>query len=175
MSSLRSQLSKLQFPSYLMSPLTLPSQRFFEPNEKFTEWVIANLKNHVIYDIGAGNGHVSKLLMSLGIMVYPIDIHNREDPEYPVVISDATVNSYIPLSVIMFCRPNHSGFVEETITQALKHEASMIIYISKPINRHNDLGKYYRKSFLQVKKVGQDGESLYTISDICHREGRRGQ
>ena len=87
----------------------LPDIRFFNPNEKFFDWM-AQFKDKMIYDV-AGCGHVTKLLVDHGHKsVRAIDLFDRETQEVFIDRSDGTTYPYLEGAVVMLCRPCHGRF-----------------------------------------------------------------
>ena len=83
----------------------LPEIRFFEPKLRFLKWMRKTFDGKLIYDIGAGCGHVAKDLSELGLEVKAIDIHYRESGVgFPVEISNAETYAYKPDSIAMIAR-----------------------------------------------------------------------
>ena len=138
----------------------LPDIRFFNPNEKFFDWM-AQFKDKMIYDVGAGCGHVTKLLVDHGHKsVRAIDLFDRETQEVFIDRSDGTTYPYLEGAVVMLCRPCHGRFPRRVIEQAVECGVSTILYISKPSNRKKDLAGWpkFRRS---ATRVGKDNESIY--------------
>lgn len=143
--------------------IIFPYQKFFKPNSKFTKYMIYNHENDLIYDVGAGIGHVSKILFDQKLKVYPIDLNIREEYDFPVHFHDATNFAYECNSVILFARPCHGFFVQDTIDQALLRKVKTILYIgvSRNKNPYYDLGDYYKKFRIDENHVGEDKEKIW--------------
>lgn len=150
----------------------LPNQKFFEPNEKFFQF-FEQFKGKMIYDVGAGLGHVTKALNEQGYLpkVEALDIYNRMGQDKSVLRADATFYDYKRNSVVMLCRPCHGDFVSAVITKAVDRKVSKIIYIGKESNLEYDLWvylPYFKKVF---ENVGEENECVWLmeINDIPTR------
>ena len=163
----KDKMSKMTMHSILAGlPLfntILPGIKFFEPQSQFFSQMIAAYKEWHIYDIGAGKGHVALGLALNGLTVTAIDFILRENPEYPVLHANAVSFNYPHDAVLLFCRPCHSEFVEETIQQGINCGVHHFVYAGLPKNVDSDLGRFRRNFVLVAKKIGRDGESLYIM------------
>jgi hypothetical protein len=142
---------------------TLPAIRFFEPKRKFIRYLVANNKDMLLYDIGAGVGHVARALAEAGLSVMALDLYRRDDEQFPIILADATAYVYKAGSGLLFCRPSHEGFVEKTIATGLKCGVSQILYVGLPTNRRQDLGVYSRRFRKVLSDAGEGNESLYRM------------
>ncbi len=141
----------------------LGNVKFFEPKPVFFDFMSVNYYGKVIFDVGAGCGHVSKALTDRGHRVIGIDCAYRDTPEFEhTIIADATIFPYEKGSVILIARPCHGPFVEQVIVQAELSECSAVVYVGLERNVDDDLG-LMRKPFKKAKvtDVGKDGESIY--------------
>lgn len=146
---------------------TLPAMRFFLPKAKFVRYMTANYRGKLLYDVGAGVGHVARALADEGLDVTALDLYHREEEQFPITIADVTAYTYKAESVLMFCRPSHEGFVEKTIGAALKQDVREILYIGLSRNLPHDL-RVYRRRFQRVLcRVGVRGEDLYKLASDC--------
>jgi hypothetical protein len=139
---------------------SLPSLKFFEPNKKFTDYMSKH-SDKIVYDVGAGVGHVTKILLDSGLKVIPIDIVDRDNSEVPVILANGTTFSYQHNSVVMICRPCHGHFCEATIKNAFNRKVSNIIYVGKASNVEDDLGSFYPKFKCVKAEVGEEDENIY--------------
>lgn len=140
---------------------TLPGIKFFEPNSRFLRWIKKTYGDRLIYDVGAGCGHVSKALSALGMKVVAIDINRREGgEEFPIHLENAEAYSYKEESVVMICRPCHGEFAEEVIFQAARCHARFIMYVGLEKNFRSDLGPHFQSFKLALKSAGLEGESV---------------
>ena len=141
----------------------LGNLKFFEPNDSFPAWMAAKFDGKHIYDVGAGVGHVAKVLHDRGLKVTAIDINHRQAPEFPVMVVDAGACGYEKGSVVMLCRPCHGIFPEMALEQALRCKVGAIVYVGLPKNAASDLGKLRRKFKTGLTSVGKDGERVYVM------------
>jgi uncharacterized UPF0146 family protein len=151
----------------------LPAMRFFVPRAKFVRYMAANYKGKLLYDIGAGVGHVARALADSGLDVMALDLYRREEEQFPSTIADATSYAYKADSVLMFCRPSHEGFVEQTIETALQCGVREIIYVGLAKNRRQDLGVYSRWFRRLLRDVGAARENVYQFDRGGHYENVR--
>lgn len=139
----------------------LPSLKFFEPTDRFIRWMEKRWKDNLIYDVGAGCGHVAKVLVERGLEVVAIDINHRECKDgFPVEIADGESYDYKPGSVVMLCRPCHGNFTEEVVAQAVRCGASAILYVGLEKNFENDLGAYLPKFQKSLSGAGLEDECV---------------
>lgn len=137
----------------------LPAIRFFEPRPKFLKWMKKTYADKLIYDIGAGCGHVSKALSEIGMEVKAIDINYREcGINFPIEISNAETYHYKPGSIAMLCRPCHGEFAERTIFQAWKCGVDAVLYVGLEKNFFGDLGPHLSSFKQEMKNAGSGNE-----------------
>lgn len=115
----------------------------------------------LIYDVGAGSGHVAKRLTEAGAEVTAIDITRRSDSVFPVVLANSVLFDYEPGSCVMFCRPCHGPWVAVTIEHALLCGVTRFIYTGKRENAAYDLGEFEDRFVLRLTGAGEDGEDVY--------------
>lgn len=143
----------------------LPPTKFFEPTTLFLSWMKKTYPVHVVYDVGAGLGHVAKALAQKKLLkVIALDINYREDPEtFPVEIADGECYPYEFGSIVMICRPCHGLFTEEVVSQAIECNAARILYVGLDRNVHMDLGSFYDRFSPAFSKAGKDGETVWVM------------
>ena len=143
----------------------IPAIKFFEPNKRFVEFMRQRYerRNPVIYDVGAGVGHVSKTLARAGLRLVPIDINMRAKTETQVLIGNGVDFPYDKASVVMICRPCHGPTVEHYIQNAIKRAVADVLYVGKTCNAEDDLGRYYERFSSVLTRVGQERESIYLM------------
>lgn len=143
----------------------LPSQKFFNPTVRFLRWMKRQYPSAVIYDVGSGLGHVAQALFERGLKVLALDLHFRESrEEYPVVIVDGESYEYESGSVVMLCRPCHGQFSEEVISQAVRCNAAVVLYVGLDRNVDDDLGVFREQFTKTLSQAGEDGETVWRLS-----------
>lgn len=147
----------------MMLGRSLPALKFFEPKPRFLAWMKREYPETLIYDVGAGCGHVAEALQKKGLLVLGLDIHERGGTEgCPVLIADGETYSYEAGSVVMLCRPCHGEFAERVVERAITCKASTILYVGLEKNVKMDLGRYAKKFKLSLKDAGLEGEKIWT-------------
>lgn len=140
----------------------LPSLKFFEPSDRFTQWMKKAWSGRMIYDVGAGVGHVAHELRENGLQTIALDINRRESEEnFPVAIADGESYLYLSGSVVMLCRPCHGQFSEEVISNAVHRKVSAVLYVGLEKNLAGDLGVHRKKFKLQLSDAGLEGEGAW--------------
>lgn len=151
----------------LSQPLLVgvPAIKFFEPNKRFVQFMLQRYerRNPVIYDVGAGVGHVSKTLERAGLRLVPIDINMRAKTETRVLIGNGVNFPYDKGSVVMICRPCHGPTVEHYIHNATRRRVADVLYVGKPDNAEVDLGRYHDRFSGVLTRVGRERESIYLM------------
>lgn len=145
---------------------SLPSVKFFEPNPRFMRWMKRNCSNSIVYDVGAGIGHVAKALTAQNLKVLALDLNYRDfsGDDFPILIADGEAHQYQPRSIVMLCRPCHGAFVEEVVAQARRCRVSAILYVGLKKNVEVDLGIYWKDFKLRISDVGLEKESIWSWS-----------
>lgn len=143
-----------------------PSLKFFEPTSKFLRWMKREYPNEIIYDVGAGVGHVAKALSEKGLKVIALDLNYRESTEtFPVIPADGESYDYEPNSVVMICRPCHGQFTEQVIVQAMRCKASAVLYVGLDRNVEGDLGMYQDRFKASLAGAGHEGERVWVMAE----------
>jgi hypothetical protein len=141
--------------------------KYFNPTPVFIRWMQAHFKDKLICEIGAGVGHVSKALSEAGLRVTALDLAPRTASvsEFDVIKADSTHYPFEKDSVVMFCRPSHSGFVEKTLTKAIQSHVSHILYVGLTKNLQDDLGSLHdRFTKRRIGRVGHSGECVWELN-----------
>src|SRR3954466_5463020 len=95
--------------------------RFFEPSEPFLDWLAAYAGERLTFDVGCGEGHITRALDARGVKVLGIDpafssIESRDIflacRVLPMFAEKCSVLQQTERSLVLFCRPCHGGFVE---------------------------------------------------------------
>jgi uncharacterized UPF0146 family protein len=150
---------------------TLPAMRYFVPRPQFTQYMAANYKGKLLYDIGAGVGHVARALADSGLDVIALDMYRREEEQFSITLANGTSYEYEAGSIVMLCRPSHDGYVRAVIQTALSRGVQEIVYVGLPKNTALDLGAYRHKFRRVLRNVGAAGENVYQMT-IARREPR---
>ncbi len=120
--------------------------RFFEPSDEFLDWLADYAAGRPTFDVGCGDGHVLLALQARGVRAVGIDPSWRYAEVVPthlcncLLIGEAERTRILkstPNSLVLFCRPCHSGFVARTL-HVLPPDSEPL-YISKPSNLTLDL------------------------------------
>jgi hypothetical protein len=140
---------------------------FFQPTTNFIRWMTVQFGGELIYDLGSGMGHVAKALATAGLHVIALDLVPRTASvsEFEVLRADSTQYPFQKDSVVMFCRPSHSGFVEKTLTKAIQSRVSHILYVGLTKNLQDDLGSLHdRFTKRRIGSVGHSGECVWELN-----------
>jgi hypothetical protein len=139
--------------------------RYFHPTPVFIRWMQAQFKGKLIYDIGAGTGHVSKALAKAGLRVTAIDLEPRTESQFDVIKADSTEYQFEKGSVVLICRPCHNGFVVKTLTRGILCGVAEIVYVGLTRNLEDDLGSLHdRFTKRRVGLVGHSGERVWELN-----------
>lgn len=157
---------------------------FFRPNREFCEWLRDYADGRMIIDVGAGQGHLVRMLEMAGAGV--IGLEPNFDME--AYISYAAIkgmrpniNQMLPMTVqsaknlingmgkgnkalLVFARPCHSDFVEIGIENMPDEMEALYITVPENIERYRDLGKFHGQAvLLEHKGISEDNEVVYSI------------
>jgi hypothetical protein len=148
--------------------MVLPNLRFFEPVDGFMEWFIKELskcgRSRSIIEIGAGQGHLSRMIADAGLNVMAIDLHEREETVFPVLPADATDFTHYPCNgTVIIARPNKGFWIADSINQALT-AGSEVYYIAKPDRINDDLGDVIGDTMVMKMNVGAENEDIIRIT-----------
>ncbi len=120
--------------------------KFFEPSSRWLDWMARYAGDRIVFDIGCGAAHITLALQKRGVKCLGIDPRYRQFDRMPVQLMSCVLTEDaqhcrlvrdMPKALLLFCRPCHSGFVQETIRAM--HTTSEALYISKPKNVAIDL------------------------------------
>lgn len=146
---------------------SLPCIKFFEPTKKFLCWMKRRYSTSLIYDVGAGLGHVAKALRENGLKALAIDLNYRDSGDAAqVLIADGESYRYEPDSVVMVCRPCHGCFTEQVIEQSSRCDTSAFLYVGLEKNVEGDLGVYLSQLKLVLSGAGEDGEGVWLAKKV---------
>ena len=155
---------------------------FFKPDLNFCEWLKDYANGRLIVDIGAGQGHLVRMLKMVGAKVmgiepnldYTLWLKLRADKDLlrdPNEMLPGTAKDHRKLlynlgnkALIVFARPCHSNFVEDTIYHLDDGTESLYITLPENIHEYNDLGVFKEKATLiNHNGVSEDNEVVYSI------------
>lgn len=142
--------------------------KFFTPTRAFLDWIASPRLRSLIYDVGAGEGHVFEALRAKGIQVLAIDLYPGGDL---VLAGDGTTYRYYPGTTVMLCRPCHGLFVYHVIQQAVLCEVGRVVYVGLDKNVEGDLDDYLPKFKMVLNDAGEDGEKVW-VWEMKRREKR---
>lgn len=119
--------------------------RFFNPSAKWIDWLAKYAGDRIVVDVGCGDGHLVQELAKRKVKVLGIDPRYIWDDSMsplfnmilPMEAQKAPVLRTQANMLVLFCRPCHSGFVQETID--ILHPTAEVLYISKPCNVGEDI------------------------------------
>jgi SAM-dependent methyltransferase len=120
--------------------------RFFEPSDTFLDWLADYAGDRVVFDVGCGACHVTLALRARQVKALGIDPRYDWIEDMPRELMNAVLpfmaQECKPLlttknSLVLFCRPCHDGFVQDTIP--MLPTTAEVLYISIPDNTALDL------------------------------------
>lgn len=142
----------------------LPDLEFFQPLPLFVDWAAARWRDRLIYDVGAGRGHVSRALADAGLDMRALDLYYRQTLAFPVEIADGETEVYHPGSVVMICRPCHGDFTYRVSRRAAVCGAHEVVYVGLERNVESDLGMGLRAFHRVLIRAGKDHESVFVAN-----------
>ena len=138
--------------------------RFFEPPKKFFDWLVAYAGNRIVFDVGSGEGHIVRELRDRKVKVVGVEPRWLCDDLYdpmlsscilPQMAEECSLLRTTKNSLVMFCRPCHSGFVDRTLR--LLPSSSEALYISPLHNLGVDFPlEEFKHEQLQIPHVSMD-------------------
>ena len=153
---------------------------FFEPDQKMLEWLKNYANGRLIIDIGCGTGHIIRELHKIKTKVIGIDPHmdvtkfHEENLKQGIGLINVMLReaqhcdlAKLPNCLLIFCRPCHSDFVEETIK--VMHPTSEALYITVPrnLNNYNDLGRFKKVAkLLKHEGISIEEEQVWKITKV---------
>lgn len=139
----------------------LPAQEFFRPTPAFLHWLKVEYAGDLIYDVGAGMGHVTVAMRKVGLKAVGIDLNFRPGQRSDCVIPANAVDfSYAPGSVLMFFRPCHGFFVETVIREASEVGVGHFLIVSAS---PDDAGRYRHRLQHVHPSAGEEGEEAWRL------------
>jgi hypothetical protein len=150
-----------------LSRMTFNNHRFFTPLEGFFEALEPYRHLHLI-DAGTGLGRLPDEALLRGFNMLGIDLVVREEQSESVQYADAELFSYDEQTWLMMCRPDHSGWVYDSLERALSCNAG-VFYVGLESNFELDLDDYAEKAVKRWDNVGEEGEHmlLFLPQDSC--------
>ena len=147
---------------------------FFRPKTEFLAWLRAYARGRPAFDVGCGNGEFLTRMWDAGIKAMGVDKYADEIADMRVrmrtlcqdAITCKTLKTYPGL--VLFCRPNHTGWVADTIATNL-HPDSEVLYISKPGNHFVDLPDFRVE---ELDAPGLEVEAVWKVLKPYPRFGR---
>lgn len=159
------------------------SSLFFKPDIKFVKWLIEYADGRMIIDVGAGQGHLVRMIKKFGGQAVGLepnfdqaryiergrsrwgnDFDVNEMLPWTVQRAQGFINGFREKAILVFARPCHSNFVFTGIRNM--PEQMEALYITKPENleKYDDLGSYKEQAIL-LKHDGEseDNEIVYSI------------
>lgn len=143
----------------MVVPMMQP--RFFVPNERFFS-ALAEFKGVKFIDAGTGTGELPDEACALGFNMQGIELVRRPNQSPNVEFREAESYPYSDTTWLLMCRPDHSGWVYDTVEAALRRGASAL-YVSKGCNLTLDLDCYAGRASRVWKDVGRDGECMLLL------------
>ena len=141
-----------------MSNMMLGALRFFTPNDSFFE-ALEPYKHLRIVDAGTGTGDLPEEAMARGFSMIGLDLVPRKGQSASVLPMEAESFPYDKDNWLMMCRPDHSGWVYDTLEIALRRGAGAF-YVGLEDNFERDLGEYLDQVAKRWDNVGESGEHM---------------
>jgi hypothetical protein len=135
--------------------------RWFTPEPTFFE-MLERFKELDIVDCGTGLGLLPIEAREKGFKMIGIDLAQRDGRRECVLSLDALSYRFNRTCWPMICRPDHSGWCEKVISNALKARAGAF-YVGLSKNARDDLGRHYRRHKHLFRNVGKDNESMWVF------------
>lgn len=136
------------------------SVRFFRPTQAFVAWAAKAAGARLVYDVGAGTGHVSATLSAAGVKVVAVDLSPSEASVWQTVSADGGALSYRRGSVVMLCRPCHGDFPGRVVRCAVESGAE-VWYVGLDRNVEDDVD--VELFSVQLCGAGEDGEKVWVM------------
>lgn len=144
-----------------LARVQMPSHRFFVPTENFYA-ALAEFKHLKFIDAGTGSGQLPDEACARGFKMLGLDLVSRPGQSKNVKFQEAESYPYSELEWLLMCRPDHSGWVYDTLETALARGAGAF-YVSKPENLARDLEGYATRATHLWRDVGEAGECMLLI------------
>lgn len=160
----------------------MPGNIFFKPSFEMVKWIKNYAGDRLIMDIGAGQGHLVRMLKKVGAKAmgiepnYDPEMHRNyllskgifPDPNemLPWTVFDAKklIGDLGSRALFIFARPCHSDFVEEGLGYMQKGSEALYITVPGNMEEYNDLGRFRSKAKqIQHEGVSEDNEIVYSV------------
>lgn len=140
---------------------TMGALRWFTPTPLFWE-TMQEFKDKTLVDCGCGVGALVTEGRRLSFEMIGIDLVKRKAQIKDVLFADACSFPFGTDRYPLICRPDHSGWVYDTIKYAVSRNATAF-YVGLAENVRRDLESHIHKVSDIVRNVGIENESLYII------------
>lgn len=144
-----------------------PALRFFTPTQAFWELMLVGLggaeRARVFLELGAGTGETAEEAQAMGLLWSGCDVRAGCEAQMRGVHRMNALT--IPIkegSVVLACRPDHSGWVSRALERALD-EGATAIYVGLDRNYEGDLGDLLDREHQVVRDVGQEEEHAWVF------------
>lgn len=141
---------------------SMPCLRFFTPLDTFWPLLdrITRGRTAQVVEVGAGSGDMHFDGLEHGYDIRCIDTMARDGRDH-VLMADATSFHYPAGSLVLCCRPDHSGWAGYALEQALSCGASFA-YVGLRHNFHRDLTESQLDDipYQTADEIGEEGEVL---------------
>jgi hypothetical protein len=163
------------------------SDVFFRPDFKFIDWLKDYANGRIILDIGAGQGHLVRMLKMRGAMAIGFEPNlNKEtwlklrmtynqggnmdvNEMMSYRIEDTFTKKFIASlgsdkALLVFARPCHSDFVSVGIRNMPSGMEALYITVPKNLELYNDMGDFEADA-VKIEHEGQseDNEVVYSV------------
>lgn len=160
------------------------SSLFFRPDILFVKWLIKYAQGRTIIDVGAGQGHLVRMIkqfggksfglepnfdhnrfVRLGLQRWGDDFDMNEMLPWTIERASGLINQLgAEKAMLVFARPCHSDFVEVGIRNMPDGMEALYITVPENLERYEDLGIYKTKATqLDHDGVSEDNEVVLSI------------
>lgn len=146
-------------------PQNLPATtiRFFTPTEIFWNTITENFEpNAGIIEVGAGAGDTTQEAAERKLKWLGIDLRADEsNMSKGVLQANAVTFDYGFAKLVIACRPDHSGWVEEALEKALLADCD-IMYVGLEENADHDIQELMELfEYTVIDNAGEEGEKIW--------------
>lgn len=111
---------------------------FFKPSDEYIDWLVARAAGRLIFDLGSGDGHLTRLLVAkkqptCGVEPYWYG-RDTYDPRLPVIQKPVQICGLLSKfqALVVMARPDHGGWVDWVARYV--HPESECLYITRTSN-----------------------------------------